>query len=231
MSVPSKGQVKRAGSTLRKSMRGELVQPEKWVNALQTLEEWRRAHATPLVTANNGLRSRARTAEVPAEVTQRLKRMQTILDKLQREPNLDLSRMQDIGGCRAVVADLDDLRRLESRVTDRLKVLRYSDYVVQPRLSGYRGVHVVVEYGERAIEIQLRTGWMHEWALSSEYYSGLLGENLKQDGNHPVQRFLAYAAEIMELQSIGTDVPPGLRKLYEAHRLAALPHVPKGGTQ
>ncbi|MET8519510.1 hypothetical protein [Nocardioides sp. NPDC004968] len=114
MSVPSKSQVKKAGSTLRKCLRGDLADVDAFVGALDTVEDWRRAHSVPLVSANNGLRSRCRTIGVEAEVTQRLKRSQTILDKLRRQPTLDLSRMQDIGGCRAVVNGKDDLRRLES---------------------------------------------------------------------------------------------------------------------
>ncbi len=90
MNVPSKSQVKKAGSTLRKYMREELSDEAVVVQALETMEAWRRAHYVPLVSANNGLRSRARTAGVQAEVTQRLKRRQTILDKLGREPTLDL---------------------------------------------------------------------------------------------------------------------------------------------
>ncbi len=152
MAVPSKSQVKKAGSGLRRYLRGDLSDEAAVLHALDVMEAWRRAHYIPLVTANNGLRSRARTAGVAAEVTQRLKRRQTILEKLQREPTLDLSRMQDIGGCRAVVANMDDLRRLEERITDRLPVINYSDYTVDPRMSGYRAVHIAVQYRERAID-------------------------------------------------------------------------------
>ena len=102
MDVPSKSQAKKAGSNLRKYFRGELTDEAVYHEALDTMESWRRAHYKPLVSANNGLRARARALGIDAEVTQRLKRSQTILDKLKREPTLDLSRMQDIGGCRAV---------------------------------------------------------------------------------------------------------------------------------
>ncbi len=108
MEVPSKSQVKKAGSTLRRYMRDELNDDTAVVQALDTMEAWRRAHYGPLVSANNGLRSRARTAGVAAKVTQRLKRRQTILEKLRREPTLDLSRMQDI----AAVGPLWRARRI-----------------------------------------------------------------------------------------------------------------------
>lgn len=226
MSVPSKSQIKKAGSTIRKYYRGE-VDIDAAVEALQLVEEWRAAHYVPLVSANNGLRSRAKTAGVEAEVTQRLKRRQTILDKVQREPTLDLSRMQDIGGCRAVVASIDDLRRLEARIKNgRIPVIGGADYIKSPRQSGYRGVHVVVEYQERQIEIQLRTEVMHAWALAAENYSGVLGENLKQDGTHPIQLFLATASEMMALQETGQEVPDELRAIHAQRRLDAASLLP-----
>lgn len=228
MPVPSKSQVKKAGSTIRKCLRGEITDRAVFVHATQVMDAWRRAHYAPLVTANNGLRSMARTVGVQAEVTQRLKRRQTILDKLGREPTLDLSRMQDIGGCRAVVADMTDLRRLESRLKKNRPPVGYADYTTTPRQSGYRGVHVIVEYQGRQIEVQLRTAWMHSWALAAENYSGLLGENLKQDGSHPIQLFLASASDIMALNSVGSPIPEDLAKLHEARRVAAIPLLPRG---
>lgn len=224
--VPTTSQIKKAGSTLRKYFRGE-VDFETALNASDVVESWRRAHYAPLVSANNGLRSRARTAGVEAEVTQRLKRRLTILDKIQREPTLDLSRMQDIGGCRAVVPTIDDLRRLEERVCNgKVPVRGGADYVLEPRRSGYRGVHIIVEYQERQIEIQLRTEVMHAWALAAENYSQLLGLNLKQDGDHPVQRFLATASEMMAAHETGQEIPEELRALHEQRRIDALPHLP-----
>lgn len=224
--VPSKSQIKKAGSTIRKYYRDE-AELNAAVDALQHIEAWRAAHYVPLVSANNGLRSRARTAGVQAEVTQRLKRRRTILDKLRREPTLDLSRMQDIGGCRAVVETIDDLRRLEERVKNgRIPVVGGADYIVNPRKSGYRGVHIVVEYQERQIEIQLRTKVMHGWALAAENYSGRIGENLKQDGSHPIQLFLATASEMMALSETGQEIPDELRALHQARRLDALPLLP-----
>lgn len=231
MSVPSKSQVKKAGSTLRKYLRGDLTDEDLFLGALDTVEVWRRAHSGPLVSANNGLRSRCKTIGVESEVTQRLKRSQTILDKLRRQPNLDLSRMQDIGGCRAVVSDKDDLRRLEAQILKTFKdPVSHKDYIACPRVSGYRGVHLVVEYQERCIEIQLRTETMHDWALAAEQFSGMTGENLKQDGDHPIQEFLKVAAEMLALREDGVDVPQEMATLHEKRRIAAVSSL-RGGAR
>lgn len=229
MDVPSRSQVKKAGSNLRKYLRGDLADEGAYLAALDTMERYRRAHSYPLVIANNGLRARARSLGIQAEVTQRLKRSQTILEKLRREPTLDLSRMQDIGGCRAVVENKDDLRRLEERILRRLTPITHTDYIEQPRDSGYRGVHIVVTYRERAIELQLRTQVMHEWALATEHYSQLQGENLKQDGTHPIQLFLKVASDMMALREDGLPIPDDMARLHEQRRLDALPYL-KGGT-
>jgi ppGpp synthetase/RelA/SpoT-type nucleotidyltranferase len=228
MEVPSKKQVKKAGSTLRKYLRGELEDEALFLAALDTMEDWRRAHSQPMVMANNDLRLGAEVIGVEAEVTQRLKRSQTILDKLGRQPTLDLSRMQDIGGCRAVVNGKDDLRRLEEQILTTLTPVTHTDYITCPRESGYRGVHLVVHYQERCIEIQLRTETMHEWALAAEQFSSVFGRNLKQDGNHPVQEFLKVAAEMMSLLEDGLDVPQDMATLHEERRIAALSSLEGG---
>ncbi|MGL5857060.1 MAG: RelA/SpoT domain-containing protein [Angustibacter sp.] len=228
MDVPSRSQVKKAGSTLRKHLREDLTDESLYLAALDTVERWRRAHSYPLVIANNGLRARARSLGIQAEVTQRLKRRQTILDKLRREPTLDLSRMQDIGGCRAVVRTKDDLRQLEARILKRLSPITHTDYIDQPRESGYRGVHIVVSYRERAIELQLRTQVMHEWALATEHYSQVQGENLKQDGDHPIQLFLKVAAEMMALRENRQPIPSDMTTLLERRRRDAL-SILRGG--
>lgn len=139
--------------------------------------------------------------------------------------------MQDIGGCRAVVNAISDLRRLEARICNgQLPVIGGADYIATPRASGYRGVHIVVSYEGRAIEIQLRTGVMHEWARRTERYSQNVRLNLKQDGDHPIQLFLQTASEIMALQELGEEVPASLQNLHNTRRLAAEPYLREENT-
>lgn len=96
---------------MRRSGRGDDVTSEDLDRAILVIQAFRRAHAAPLVTANNGLRSMVRTEGCRVEVTQRLKRFATIFDKAQREPTLDVSRMQDIGGVRSVLDSIDEVSR------------------------------------------------------------------------------------------------------------------------
>ena len=57
---------------------------------------------------------------------------------------MQLSSMQDVGGCRAVLASIAEVRRIQRRLSKNRPPLRVSDYIAEPRESGYRGVHVVV---------------------------------------------------------------------------------------
>lgn len=177
-----------------------------------------------------GLRSVVNTERCArVEVSQRLKRVPTILDKLAREPTLALAKMQDIGGCRAVLSSIDEVRRVEARLRKNRPPVRYSDYITHPRSSGYRGVHVVVRYEghgvERSIEVQLRTQAMHDWAITVERLSGRLGRNLKRDGQHAVQRLLAAISEAMALEEAGSRVDASLQEAITTHRRAAEPYL------
>lgn len=224
-------QVRKAGRQLRKLKNGEAVPQEEVRWALETLLAFRAQHQTPLTKATMGLRSVVRTEGCKIEVSQRLKRWPTIIDKLGREPTLNLAHMQDIGGCRAVLDSVAELRRVETRLKKNRPPVGYSDYVNNPRESGYRGVHVVVMYDERRIEVQLRTQVMHSWAITVERLSGRLGTNLKGDGGHAVQELLAAISQAMALEEAGLTVDARLLTEMDRLRAAAAPYLPEGGSR
>jgi putative GTP pyrophosphokinase len=211
--VPSKSAVKRAGTVLRDFQGSKmLIGGEAIANyqsAYQILVNYRAAHQYPLIKATNGLRSVVSTERCNGEVSQRLKRIPTILDKLVREPEMDLSRMQDFGGCRAVLDNVDEVRRVQARLSknhkDRTgKDPHVKDYIAQPRESGYRGVHVVVVYDERLVEVQLRTKVMHDWAITVERLSGRTGLDLKSSKGPPeLQEFFSHVSVLMAIDEAG----------------------------
>ncbi len=159
----SKSQVNKAGRVLRKAFGESSTLDERVPWALDVLVAWRAAHQYPLTKSNNGLRSMVRTEGCQVEVSQRLKRVPTIIDKLERHPTMQLATMQDIAGCRAVLASIQELHRVQRRLSKNRPPVHVDDYISQPRASGYRGVHVMVQYDGRTIEVQLRTQVMHSW--------------------------------------------------------------------
>jgi hypothetical protein len=66
--------------------------------------------------------------------------------------------VQDIAGCRAILPDQDAAYRvLERSRHHKSRVLRVDDHVADPKPSGYRAIHAVVERDGAPVEIQLRT--------------------------------------------------------------------------
>jgi len=163
------------------------------------------------------LRIKALKIYKEAIVARRLKRLETILDKLgSRETSMNLSRMQDIGGVRAVMKDVSQVYELVGQYTEPGRFshkLRkpYHDYMAYPKKSGYRGVHLVFEFNntlsrsEHAreydglnIELQLRTELQHAWATAVEAIGLVLREELKSGkGTRQWLEFFALMSSII----------------------------------
>lgn len=157
-------------------------------------KNWRGAHGRVINTFQATLRKKASAIDPNAVVSQRLKREVSILFKLRREKErggeMKLSRMQDIGGVRAIVKDMSAVRALVlSYNSPRLLHDRKTpkDYVQFPKESGYRSYHAVFKYRNRLapayegllVEIQLRTSIQHYWATAVEIVDQFLEMNLK----------------------------------------------------
>lgn len=227
--APSSKQVKKAGSKVRKFLRGDSsVDLDGFDQALRTIEAHRAQFSDPLTRVNNRLRQRLLSVGSKARVAQRLKKMPTILGKVQREPRLDLSRMRDIGGCRIVLDDLGELDRVHAAIVSNWRggTEESADYVRSPRESGYRAVHCFVRDNSTglAIEVQLRTTLMHEWAEDVENVSARLGINYKQDGGSEYQEYMKNLSILYEAVETGTSVPEGLDDTLRAQR-ARIAHL------
>lgn len=230
--LPSNNQVRKAGRCVREYMqnisRAEdqaeyLALLEGYEQALDVIERHRAAHAQPMLTANVFLRRACTTLGIDGQVTQRLKRMETIRDKLLRERG-ELDRMQDLGGCRVVVPTISDVYRLKDYILNRLNrrcvdIKRYTDYIETPRETGYRAIHIVAPFGmavSKPVEIQIRTRAMHEWANMVERMSGILGVNYKRDGDGDFHDWARTASQILALKETDHPVP---EELYEQYHL------------
>ena len=86
--------------------------PTAYREARTVASNWRSSHRCPLQSIKMTLKQRAVAVDPLAVVAQRLKRMESIIDKLRREPRMKLSQMQDLGGCRAIVGSVSDLEAL-----------------------------------------------------------------------------------------------------------------------
>lgn len=163
--------VRRAGQVLRQAQntQGQVPSLEEVRKAREVVEAFRSAHAKPLHSAYMGLRSCLITEGFKPDVSQRLKRLPTIEDKLRRIPKMNLATMQDIGGCRAILDTQEQVQRVVKRFcANRLgrnqQADRVRDYVASPQPSGYRAIHIYTKYHGRRIEVQFRTRDQDSWA-------------------------------------------------------------------
>jgi len=211
-------QVDKAGDRLAKGG----CTDEELALAVEVMNNWRASHSYPLNTFQMTLRNRARAVYQHANVVQRLKRATSIEAKLKHIPGMKLSRMQDIGGCRAIVSTVTLVDRLANRYknTDYHEFLREFDYLRHPKPSGYRGVHLVYryattrsagfsEYDGLSIEIQLRSTHQHAWATAVEVVDTITGQALKsgRDGDPRWERFFALMGTALARREGTEEVP------------------------
>src|SRR2546430_16532720 len=83
---------------------------QQWASDI--VNNWRYAHNYPLNTFKVTLREYAKKAFGAAVVAERRKRLESILWKLEREPLMKLTQMQDIAGCRAILSGVGSVDRL-----------------------------------------------------------------------------------------------------------------------
>lgn len=102
-----------------------------------------------------------------------------IVDKLHRA-RMRLTQMQDIAGCRVVVADIPAQDRLVAQL-EKMFDVAVIDRRAKPS-HGYRAVHVVVREAGLPVEVQVRTDLQHGWAELSEKFADTHGSELKYGG-------------------------------------------------
>lgn len=183
----TKSQVNRAGDILART---EQATPEQQAEAISIAENWRACHSYPINTMRALLAKRLNKICKSFILAQRLKRMSSIIKKLQRQGTMNLTQMQDIGGLRAVLKSKRDVFKLyqlymKGHSAHVLKSVHH--YIDKPKDDGYRSVHLVYQYQNKSepryngmlIEIQLRTQLQHAWATAVEVTSTIIGQELK----------------------------------------------------
>ena len=177
----SKSQIDRLGERLR---HGPLNESD-----LRLLDDYRRSFAEAYEAVVRTIRQ---LGEFP---TGRLaKSTDSIVGKLRRE-SLRLSQMQDIAGCRLVIATVVDQEQLIASFSTAFPGRVIIDRRDKPSY-GYRAVHIIVEISGKPVEIQLRIQLQHMWAEVSEKSSDVLDSAIKYGGGPAKWRdFLAQSSK------------------------------------
>lgn len=188
----SKGQADRAGKALAKQYENwnvalELVKDEPEIlEPFRLVQQWRAMQIDPTRIVFEQLQQISKL--IPHSlVTFRLKRTSSIIKKLARKnTNLRLGSMDDIGGCRLIVDNIDQVYFAAKKISECLEVKEQrgvKDYIAIPQESGYRSLHIIamVPRGSLSsrVEIQIRTRIQHSWATGVEAAGAIYGEDYK----------------------------------------------------
>ena len=223
--VFSKGQVNRAGKlildlgyTVRRKGTAQAIEEigvEKIIVAVDAVTWWRTLHAGPLSSVAANLRyhvgKEGGRVSGRIEVTQRLKRLTTMIDKLVREPTMQVTQMQDIGGVRALLPSLHHVYAVSRRLRKSWTIIKVRDYIAEPKPSGYRALHLIVSRKGYPIEVQLRTIRQDAWANQVEEDGRQLGVGLKFGaGAAEVHAYYVAMSEAFALMDRGERPPDEL---------------------
>ncbi|HVE68708.1 MAG TPA: RelA/SpoT domain-containing protein, partial [Solirubrobacteraceae bacterium] len=189
--------------------------------ALQTIGDYRGVHGHALQTTAAGLRYYVGKHSVLDEIRvgQRLKRLPTIIDKLCREPKMQLARMHDIAGCRAVVRSETEVRAIARHLDRRWDVVRHYDYMERPKpVSGYRAYHLVVQKEGHLVEVQLRTISQHAWAEVIESTDRRVPTIDLKSGRAPVEvlEYYRLGAELLASRERGDAADDDILKQFRS---------------
>ena len=189
-----KQEVNNAGKVLA----SDRASPEEIEEATKILNNWRSCHSYPMHVFQIRLNNVTKKIDKDSLTAQRLKRVPSILFKLRRgyhgrKPSMKLFQMQDIGGCRAILSNVDLARKIYS--TNYLKsdlkhpLITKKDYITTPKNDGYRSLHLVYSYksdkeGKKdfnglLIEIQIRSKLQHLWATAVETVGFMTRQSIK----------------------------------------------------
>ena len=198
----SKKEITKAGHIL--TTRTPDIDDLSW--AYNILSNFRACHNYPMNTFQSTLRTKLKKIDTNALVAIRLKRIPSIMAKLSREQDMSLSRMQDIGGLRAIVKSIKQVKQLHSDYKNSKfihELCGEKDYISFPKKSGYRDIHLVYKYKKRnespynglRLELQIRTKVQHAWATAVETLGTFIDHSLKSsDGPEEWLAFFALAA-------------------------------------
>lgn len=192
---------------------------EQKEEATLVIDNWRAAHAFPLHIIYMHLRRMAANNK-EIIVAERLKRLDSIIKKLEREPSMSLWMMQDLGGCRFIVPSIDDVYKYANKYEKSRKRHIFKekyDYIQNPKKSGYRSLHMVYEYHSDTvdtynknmlIEIQYRTHLQHLWATAVETVGLFTKQAIKSgQGNDDVKRFFVLISSLFAMREDCPIVP------------------------
>lgn len=195
----TKGEIDRLGNNIRDEV-FELSD-----NILIALQDYRTSHQLPLANVFKLLCKIAKSIHPSSIATYRIKRFESIINKLDRYPEMRFSRMWDIAGCRIILRDEAEVYRTIDKIKfDKdIEVVKINDYIKTPQDDGYKSIHLYLKHSSSniVVEVQLRTLQNHNWATLVEITDLLYNTRLKEIGDDKtLQEFHKLLSDIENIE-------------------------------
>ena len=180
MSKITKGNINKLGNKIRTEY-GNISN-----DTIQQLENYRTSHKDSLAKVFRELCRIKYKVGRTTIVTYRIKRFESIINKLYRFPKMEFARMWDIGGCRCIVKSNNEVYKLRDEINKILNIKKTNDWIEKPQKDGYKSLHLYVTLpnDEKTLEIQIRNQNDHNWATLVEISDLLFDSGLKEFGRN-----------------------------------------------
>lgn len=175
----SKSQIDKLGKSLYEILsRNELPTNE----LLELLQTYRIQFKETLKIACEELTRILNKVDNTGIITYRVKRLESIFSKIKRQPDMKLSRMQDIAGARCILQNETKIRHFYGQLirSNVFEISSTMDYIQNPKENGYKSLHVICKCNGLPIEIQLRDETQHAWATLVEITDQIYKTKLKE---------------------------------------------------
>lgn len=197
----SKNQLIKFGDQLRTESSTKTISSD----SLLQLHDLRLSYKNVLSSVFNVLSEESKKVRKSRVVTYRIKRIESIISKLNRFPNMELGKMVDIAGCRCIVDSIQDIYLIKDLLEKRLEIIKVKDYIKDKPADddGYAALHLYVKCkidDKKLVEIQLRTKDQHNWATFVEIIDVVYETKIKEGQRNPeLQRFCYLMANTEKL--------------------------------
>ena len=187
------------------------LEPETWRRLARELDESRAARERYIEAVKKQLGRALAAQGIAAEISGRPKHIYSIWRKMQKK-QLPLDRLYDLRAVRVMVeevaacyAALGVVHALWAPVPGE-----FDDYIARPKPNGYASLHTAVVGPEgRTLEVQVRTGEMHEQAelgVAAHWrYKETGGSAAGKGAGRAFERKIAWMRQLLEQAGDGRD--------------------------
>ena len=187
----SKSQINKLGKKIRHSLRNNEDIKEC---DLLLLQEYRTSFKDDIATVFRFISELSGKERKDSIVSFRIKRIESIISKIGREPTMALGNMGDIAGCRIIVYTKSTCDNLIDSIKNSFDVKNINDYTIERKNDGYTGYHIYIASPinpNKTVEIQIRIISTHRWASFVEIIDIIYNLKLKEGEIHPdFQKFI-----------------------------------------